>query len=158
MELTEAINKRKSIRSFTNEPLRKEEIAKLLWAALKTPSAGAIHPFKIHVVDDKSLKEKLCVAGLNQKCIAEASVVFVVAADFTRMVKRYHRRGYRYIYMEAGHIGQNISLMAVSLGLGSVMIGAFRDADVKAVLGIEEEPIYIIPVGRINAISSSLTS
>jgi hypothetical protein len=39
--------------------------------------------------------------------------------------------------------------MAVSMGLVSVMIGAFNDAKVKAVLGLTtEEPLYIIPVGR----------
>jgi len=152
MILEEAISKRKSIRHFTDEPLAKEDVDKLLWAGSKCPSAGGIHPFKIHVIDDKDMKDRLCNAALGQKAIREAPVVLVVATDFTKMVLRYHKRGYRYVFIEAGHIGQNISLMAVSLGLGTVMIGAFRDADVKTVLGIAEEPIYIIPVGRISAV------
>jgi len=155
MLVEEAIERRKSIRNFTNEPLSKENIDKLLWAGSKCPSAGGIHPCRIYVVDDEILREKLCVAALNQKSIKEAPVVLVLVADFSRMVKRYHRRGYRYIYMEAGHMGQNISLMAVTLGLGSVMIGAFRDEEVKKVLNIKEEPLYLIPVGRMNAVQTS---
>ena len=149
MLVEEAISKRKSIRSFRDEPLSKEDINQLLWAGLKCPSAGGIHPFRIQVIEDKDLKKKLCSACLNQKAIEQAPVVLVVVADIARMINHYHERGHRYCYMEAGHIGQNISLMAVSLGLGCVMIGAFKDAEVKAVLGIEEDPIYIIPVGRI---------
>ena len=51
--------------------------------------------------------------------------------------------------MEVGHVGQNISLQANALSLGSVMIGAFDDKQVKEILGINEDPLYIIPVGKI---------
>jgi nitroreductase len=51
--------------------------------------------------------------------------------------------------MEVGHVGQNISLQAVALNMGTVMIGAFDDQQVKEILKIEEEPLYIIPVGKI---------
>jgi nitroreductase len=51
--------------------------------------------------------------------------------------------------MEVGHVGQNVSLQAVALNMGTVMIGAFDDQRVKKVLEIEEEPLYIIPVGKV---------
>lgn len=150
MELEEAISKRNSIRHYKDETVTHEEVAKLLWAASKVPSAGGIRAVKIVTVYDKDLKEKLCQAALSQRCVAEAFVDLVILADYEKVMKRYHRRGIRYAQIEAGHMGQNISLMAIQLGLGCVMIGAFRDADVKSVLGIEiEEPIYIIPVGKI---------
>ncbi len=52
--------------------------------------------------------------------------------------------------MEAGHVAQNIYLQAVSLGLGTVAVGAFRDDEVKRILNMtaEETPLYIMPVGR----------
>ncbi len=149
MELEEAIDKRRSTRHYTGEPVTKEEVEKLLWAASKVPSAGHIHPLKVLPVYNKDVKEKLCHAALDQRCVAEASVDLVILADYGIMMRRYGKRGYRYVQIEAGHMGQNIALMATSLGLGTVMIGAFRDVDVKIVLGIEvEEPLYIIPVGR----------
>jgi len=148
MMLDDAIFRRRSVRHFTDEQVFPEDIEKLISVAYKIPSAGAIRPLKIHLVADKNVKEKLCAAALNQGSIKEAPVVFVVAANFTEMIKRYHRRGYRYTFMEAGHMGQNIALEAVSLNLGTVMIGAFRDEEVKKVLGIVDDPLYIIPIGR----------
>lgn len=149
MILEEAINKRKSIRSYSDEPLSIGDTEKLLWAASRVPSAGGIRSLRIHVVYDKDMKERLCHAALNQRCVAEAQVDLVVLADYQKVMSRYGKRGVRYAQMEAGHIGQNISLIAVSLGLGTVMIGAFKDEEVKKVLSTEEDPLYIIPVGRI---------
>lgn len=149
MELEEAINKRKSIRHYKDGEVTQEEILKLIGAASNVPSAGHIHPLRIITVYDKDTKEKLCKASLNQRCIAEASVNLVIVADYNKITDKYHGRGIRYAQMEAGHMGQNISLMAVSLGLGTVMIGAFKDAEVKEVLEIKEDPLYVISVGRI---------
>ncbi|MCK4264646.1 MAG: nitroreductase family protein [Candidatus Aminicenantes bacterium] len=51
--------------------------------------------------------------------------------------------------IEIGHCAQNIELEAVTLGLGSVPIGAFYDDEVKKVLDLPKniDPIYIIPIG-----------
>lgn len=99
--------------------------------------------------EEKDQRKALAVAAINQDFIRSAPVVLMVAADLTRIEPRYGSRSWRYIYLEAGHVGQNVSLMAVSLGLGSVMIGAFYDEQVKKILGLENhtEPVYIIPVG-----------
>ena len=52
--------------------------------------------------------------------------------------------------MEAGHVGENIHLQAVALGLAAVMIGAFSDEEVSRVMALRKElkPLYIIPVGK----------
>ena len=151
MTVEEAINKRKSIRRYKDESVTLDEIRKLIEVGHKVPSAGGVHPLAIYSIEDKETKNKLCEVALNQECIRQAPVVLVIAADFVKMSSRYSRggRGDRYCYMEAGHAGQNISLMAASLGLGCVMIGAFNDISVKEVLGINENPLYLIPVGRI---------
>lgn len=52
--------------------------------------------------------------------------------------------------MEAGHVAQNIYLETVSLNLGTVSIGAFDDKQMKNTLNLkEEEPLYILPIGKI---------
>jgi SagB-type dehydrogenase family enzyme len=81
--------------------------------------------------------------------IEEAPINIVIAADYGRTTGHYGQRGNRYVHMEVGHVGQNVSLQAIALGLGTVMIGAFEDKQVQEVLGIKEEPLYIIPVGKI---------
>lgn len=96
------------------------------------------------------LRSVLCQAALHQTFIQQAPVVIVITAVYEKTTGHYGQRGIRYVYMEAGHAGQNISLQAIALGLGCVMVGAFHDEMVKEVLSLDkrEEPLYIIPVGR----------
>jgi SagB-type dehydrogenase family enzyme len=76
----------------------------------------------------------------------------VLSAIFNRVRHKYGERGFRYVYIEAGHISQNIYLQAVSLGLGSVCVGAFFDSGVNRLIGIDghrEAVIYLHAVGTI---------
>jgi SagB-type dehydrogenase family enzyme len=98
---------------------------------------------------DEDLRRKLAGAALGQGMIERAPITIVIAADSGRTTGRYGQRGARYVHMEVGHAGQNVSLQAVALNLGTVMIGAFDDKEVKEILGIGEEPLYLIPVGRV---------
>jgi nitroreductase len=60
----------------------------------------------------------------------------------------YAERGQRYVYMESGAAMQNISLEAVEMGLGTVIVGAFDDAAVKELFELEDlKPLAIMPVG-----------
>jgi len=140
------------------------------------PSAGATYPLELFVfigqngvagldeglhhynVEGHSLylsrkgdhRQQLAAAALGQKCITEAPVNIVVCAIYERTSGHYGKRAERYVPMEAGHVGQNISLQAVALGLASVMVGAFQDEDVRTVMALSRDchPLYIIPVGE----------
>jgi SagB-type dehydrogenase family enzyme len=138
------------------------------------PSAGALFPIEVYVVinnvEDLSrgmyhykikehalelLKEgdfrkEITQAGLGQDVLGEAQVTFILSAVFERTQSKYGNRGLRYIYMEAGHISQNISLQAVSLGLGSVSVAAFYDEQVNRLInadGTVESAVYLQAVG-----------
>jgi SagB-type dehydrogenase family enzyme len=137
------------------------------------PSAGATYPLEIYlavgeveglepgfyhyspsgnyleIVKEEDVRIGLSKAALEQEMIEEAPVSIIIAANYNRTTGRYGRRGIRYVHMEVGHVGQNVSLQAVALRLGTVMIGAFEDQKVKDVVGIGEEPLYIIPIGKI---------
>jgi SagB-type dehydrogenase family enzyme len=137
------------------------------------PSAGGLYPFKIYLVAgnvigladgiyrfgwrDHSLslikegdfREELMVASLRQGFVYQAPVSIVWVGDFARIERRYGVRGVeRYISMDVGGAGQNVHLQAEALGLGTVIVGAFRDAAVQDILGTELTPLYIMPVGR----------
>ena len=169
------MEERVSRRKFKSKELTLEEISLLAWAAQgekgrnrTAPSAGATYPLEVYLnLKDKGLYHylikshglkrvgpdacnEMVSAALNQAFICEPYLTFVICADFDRTCTRYGDRGERYVYMEVGHCGQNIQLMAVALGLDSVPIGAFRDSELKSLLELPRdlEPLYVIPVGH----------
>ena len=98
---------------------------------------------------DQDIRNRLSRAALGQRMIEKAPMNIIIAADYGRTTGHYGQRGVRYVHMEMGHVRQNISLQANALNLGTVMIGAFEDGEIKEILGIREDPLYIIPMGRI---------
>ncbi|MCM8803947.1 MAG: SagB/ThcOx family dehydrogenase [Candidatus Omnitrophica bacterium] len=142
------------------------------WGGRTAPSAGATYPLEIYVIvgsvegvpaglyhyeidthsltliKEGDLRVELSKAALNQLSVKTAPITIIISAIFERTTNRYGKRGENYVYIEVGHCGQNIHLQAESLGLGTVMIGAFEDEKVKKVLGIKEDVIYLCPVGR----------
>ena len=139
------------------------------------PSAGALYPVETYVaVNDVEgispgiyhysverheleqvrkghLGEELARAALDQGMCATAPLVFVWTAVFERSRWKYGERAYRYVYLDAGHMAQNLALAAVSLGLGSCQIAAACDDEVNVLLGVdgeEESVLYRSVVGR----------
>ena len=180
MSLEETLQKRRSRRQFSDQPLTLAQLGQLLWAAqghthpqgLRTaPSAGALYPMEVYAVVGKTeglepgvyhyepsghrlkllksgdLRRELQRACLGQQLIATAPVTVFIAADYSRTAKKYRQRAQRYVHIEAGHIGQNIYLQAESLHLGTCAVGAFTDSQMKNLLRIAEEPVYVMPVG-----------
>ena len=140
------------------------------------PSAGATYPLELYVVVGKDGVEglaegihhyepeahalhllasgdkraELAAAALNERFLREAPVDLVVCAIYERTTAHYGKRGETYVHFEVGHIGQNVHLQALALGLGTVMVGAFDDEEVSHVLGLEKaiRPLYIMPLGK----------
>lgn len=139
------------------------------------PSAGALYPIetylvvhnvediprgvyhyciKDHVLEELQLgdfRRSITDAALGQNWCFECAVVFVWTAIFYRMKWKYKQRAYRYIYLDVGHIGQNLALASVSLGLGSCQIGAVFDDEVNTIVqvdGTKESTVYLSVVGH----------
>jgi len=183
VSLEAAIQARRSVREFADEPLSLEEVGQLLWAAQgitspegarAAPSAGGTYPLEIlvaagHVtglepgvyryrpaghelvpIVSGDVRVRLAEASMDQAWVAEAAVDVVIAAVYARTTERYGERGVRYVHLEAGHAAENLCLQATALGLGAVTVGAFSDEEAAATLHMsqEEEPMYVIPVGR----------
>jgi SagB-type dehydrogenase family enzyme len=142
------------------------------WGGRTAPSAGALYPLEIylvagevkelepglyhydpgeHAISQKKagdLRKKLTQASLYQDEISKAPATLIITAVYERTEKKYGKRGIRYVHMEVGSVGENIYLQAESLNLGTVFIGAFDDDEVKKAMGIEEEPLGIMPMGK----------
>jgi len=142
------------------------------WGGRTAPSAGATYPLEVYLVAGKveglkpglylylpsshnlvrtiegDLRKNLALAAFGQKMIEAAPATIVIVGAFHRTTVRYGDRGFRYVYMEAGHAGENIYLQAEASGLATVGIGAFNDKVVKEILKLKEDPIYLMPVGK----------
>lgn len=110
----------------------------------------AIQDHQLELVQSGDFRQPLIQAGLNQEFLGEANVCFVVSGIFQRTRWKYHERTYRYVLMEAGHLGQNLYLAATALGLGVCGIGAFLDTPLNQLLdldGEQEAALYLVTVG-----------
>jgi SagB-type dehydrogenase family enzyme len=139
------------------------------------PSAGALYPIEVYaavhnvtglepglyhyavqgheleMLQKGDFQAAVKEAGLGQDLLAEAAVCFILSAVFQRTRWKYRERTYRYVLLEAGHVGQNLYLAATSMGLGACAVGAFTDEQLNALLGLdgkEEAAVYIVAVGR----------
>jgi SagB-type dehydrogenase family enzyme len=95
-------------------------------------------------------RHALAGAALGQRPVSEGAVDIVFTAVYSRTTGKYGERGVRYVHIEMGHAGQSLCLQATALGLGAVTVGAFVDELVAKALNLpqNEQPLYIIPVGR----------
>ena len=154
------------IKSISAKPISKRTV----------PSAGSRHPFETwmlinrveglqpglyrylslehqlaHLKADADIAEQLANACLKQQHIRNSAVTFVWVADVQRTVWRYCQRGYRYMFLDAGHVCQNLYLLAESIGCGMCAIAAYTDELVNDVLGLDGEnqfAIYLASLGR----------
>jgi len=95
--------------------------------------------------------ESLCAACLGQGFVQSAAAVFIWVAVVERMTWRYGERGYRYLFLDAGHICQNLYLAAEAVGCGACAIGAFSDDDMNLLLGLDGTrrcAVYAAAVGK----------
>ena len=87
----------------------------------------------------------------RQDMMLKASAIIIMTAVFGRTKIKYGERGYRYVLLDAGHLGQNIYLECTALGLGCATVGGFLDDRVNALVGVDglqESTVYIAVIGR----------
>lgn len=139
------------------------------------PSAGALYPLALYVAasrvedlpagiyrynpESQSLeliaagdrRRDLAAAAVWQDCMRFASCVLLFAADYARTTGKYGERGMRYVHIEVGAATQNVYLQAPALGLGTVIVGSFDDAQVASIAHLpeDESPICMMALGRL---------
>lgn len=98
----------------------------------------------------KSFRKELHFLCLGQELGRDAAAVLFHTADLKAAIDQYGDRVYRYLHLDAGHLGQRLNLAAIRLGLGVSGIGGFFDDQVNEVLGIpvDEAVLYITTLGR----------
>lgn len=99
-----------------------------------------------HVFDRDAISE-----FFSYEWVTDVSIVFIMTAVFERNQMKYGERGYRYILLEAGHIGQNIHLISEALQLKCCALGGTKDEHIDDLLdidGMNESLVYAVAVGK----------
>ncbi len=140
------------------------------------PSAGALYPIETYLIINNikdipqgiyhydirhhqletlhlgDYRQEIAHAALDQSMCATAAAVFIWTSIFNRSKWKYGQRAFRYVYLDCGHIAENLALSATSLGLGSCQIAALYDDEVNALVDIDgknESVLYLSTVGSI---------
>ena len=119
------------------------------------PSAGGRYPVEVYIavfdsnelekglyhynvrddalefIKSESYSEKVLEFYQNQTEIVKTKYpcAILLSMVFSRTMAKYSERGYRYILLDAGHLSQNLYLVATYLGMGIVEFGAGVESD-----------------------------
>ena len=136
MDVIEIIRKRRSVRSYTDQPVERDKIERMLEAARLAPSAGNRQEWRFVVVTDRGRRAALAKAAGNQEFVGEAPVVIAACAETDGHVMRCGQPCYA---IDVAIAIDHMTLQAVAEGLGTCWIGAFYEDQAKEILGIPEE-------------------
>ncbi len=185
------IESRRSVREFSDAPMKLEDLSKLLHQSYgitgeinrpdggtlplrAAPSGGALYPAEIYlgvrnvhgldagiyhynvpghalellVPGDQS--EPLTEICCGQEYVRQAAVTVLISGVLQRTKRKYGERGYRYVLLDVGHLGQNIYLACTALNLAVMTTCGFYDdlANRKLNLdGIQETVLYVAFLG-----------
>ncbi len=178
--ITSLIRRRRSCRDFAPGELTAEDLAALLAGSYgitgisagvyqrAAPSAGGLYPLETYVITragiahyitrDHALEPtaaapppgELTACFYGQPWAEVAPAVITLTAVFERTQAKYGPRGYRFALLEAGHVAQNICLLAEERGLAAVCLGGLIDSRLNALLGIDgrsEAALYAVAAG-----------
>lgn len=147
----ENIFARKSVRSYTDQPVSREQLDTLLRAAMAAPSGRDMRPWKFIIVDEQALIDTLAVYLPKAKMLEEAQAAIVVCGDSS--VVDSDGNPSRNWPFDCSAATENLLLAAESMGLGAVWTGVYpypeRVSAVKTALNLPDYivPLNVIPIG-----------
>lgn len=149
MEFLEVVKTRHCVRSYQDKALTKKQIDGIFQVIERTPSAGNLRAFRIMTVTDSETKIKIAQSAFDQMWIVQAPILFILIAQPQISSAKYGERGHFYSICDAVIAGAYLQLAATNLGLSTGWVGAFNNAQLSAILKIQdpEFPIAIIPCG-----------
>jgi len=106
---------------------------------------------KLKLSSEGDLRQAVCETTFDQPFVGEGAAVLVFSAVYERTCAKFGEAGTKFVHMDLGHSSENLHLQAVALDIGTVVVGAFRPEEVKRVISLaeDEDPLYLMPIGRI---------
>ena len=145
------IHSRKSVRSYTAEPVRRSQLDTLVRAAMAAPTGRDMRPWQFVIVDDKALMDSLAAQLPYAKMLAEAQAAIVVCGDLS-VTDDKGNPSTNWAF-DCSAATENLLLAAEGMGLGAVWTGVHpypeRVEAVRIALGLPDqiEPFCLVPIG-----------
>lgn len=142
---------RKSVRSYTEQPVSREQLDTLVRAAMAAPTGRDMRPWKFVVITNKATITQLNEALPRAKMLAEAQAVIAICGDMS--VKDDEGKSSKNWTLDCSAATENLLLMAEAMGLGAVWVGVYpyedRTPAVQKVLELPDHliPLNVIPIG-----------
>lgn len=148
MDAIEAIHGRRSIRSYTDEPVSEEDIDVLLEAAMAAPSAGNQQPWHFVVIDERRLLDAIPEYHQYAAMLREAPLAIAVCGD---MEEEKHEG---FWVQDCSAAVENLLVAVHARGLGAVWLGVHPDPErvrgTQQLLNLPDQvvPLAIISIGH----------
>lgn len=143
MTIKELINQRQSVRKYTDKPVERQKIDQLIEAVHLSPSACNSQPWRLIIVDEPELKNKVAAATFSatvafNKFTREAPVIAVLVIEKATLIAQIGGsiKNQEYPMYDIGIAAAHFCLQATELGLGTCMIGWFDETKIKQLLKI----------------------
>jgi nitroreductase len=144
MDAIEAIMTRRSIRSYTEDPISQEQVQTLLEAAMMAPSAGNGQPWQFLVIQDKATLAKIKDANAHAAMATQAPLAVLICGDLTK------EKSPGYWVQDCSAATENMLLAAHAMGLGAVWTGIHTKADrEKGFRELFQLPDHIMPLSLV---------
>lgn len=154
---------------------REKDKAKTFRSLRFVPSGGSLYPLEIffyaggisnlkpglyhynpighhlRLIKEGDATTEISSAMVQEAIIENANFILFISAVFERSIFKYGNRGYRFIFLEAGHFAQNINLISQEFGLGCLNIGGYFDRQIDDLLdldGLTQSTIYMCAIGK----------
>ena len=148
-DILDVIYTRRSVRKFTGEKVKKEDLDRMLRAGMSAPSAVNVQPWAFVVVTDRKTLDELCEVLPYAKMLDKAGAAIIVCG----IPDKDDTYAKKYWVMDCSLASGNILLAAHALGYGAVWTAAYADNErvrsVRSILSIPENiiPLNVIPIG-----------
>jgi nitroreductase len=145
LDFLELVKKRQSVRKYLNKPVEQDKLQRCLEAARLSPSACNSQPWSFIVVDESELKEKVSVLTYDSvisfnKFVPQAPVLVIFVMEKAKVVARLGGliKKMEYPKIDIGIAAENFCLQATAEGLGTCMLGWFKEKPIKRLLNIPD--------------------
>jgi nitroreductase len=132
MHVWEAIQSKRAIRQFRDEPLQPDHIERILNAGRRSQSSKNSQPWHFIAVEDKARLAQIAELGAGMGHVAGAALCIVIVVPIENERTLWH-------FFDSGQSAAYMQLAATEIGVGSCLGTIYQPDDARDLLGIPSD-------------------